>query len=88
MNLDSNSKVAFYLIGFSNDFELFKINKPFADFLEKNDYMITSTVNELLRYKNIICLVYLGKVKLSEFKRVIFRLQSIPDLNIGYFTIE
>ncbi|MBO8244250.1 hypothetical protein HA145_07140 [Prochlorococcus marinus XMU1411] len=88
MNLDSKSKTVFYQFGAKEDFEISYINEILEDLLGENNFLITSNISDLLKYKQIICLVYLGVVKKSEFQKLTDRLNSIPDLNISYLTID
>ena len=88
INLDTNDKVVLYLIGSNEELELSTIDKIFGNVLDNKKYIITSKINEIIQYKNIICLVHLGSVKISAFETQISRLQSIPELNISYLTIE
>ena len=88
MNLDSKSKTVIYQFGAKEDFKISYINEVFEDLFGKNNYLVTSKMNDLLGYKQVICLVYLGLVKKSEFQKQISRLHSIPGLNISYLTIK
>jgi len=87
-NFETNDKAAIYQIGSIEDLEISSIKKVFGNVLGDKRYIITSKINDLLEYKNIICLVCLGSVKIPEFETQISRLQSIPDLNISFLTIE
>ncbi len=87
-SLDTNAKTAIYQMGSREDSELSTINKVFENVLGNKKFIITSKINDLLEYKNIICLIYLGSIKIPEFQKQNSRLQSIPDLNISYLTIE
>ena len=88
IKLDTNDKVVLYLIGSNEELELSTIDKIFGNVLDNKKYIITSKINEVIQYKNIICLVHLGSVKISTFETQISRLKSIPELNISFLTIE
>ena len=88
MKFDSNTKIAIYNFGSRNDFNFSNLNNVFEEIFGKNNYKLTSSIEDLLECKNIICLIYLGSIKKSKFEKQIFRLNSLKDLNIGYLTIK
>lgn len=87
-DLNIRSKVAFYQVGSIDNIELNKLKSNLLDILDKNDFILSSQISQILEYKNVICLIFLGYTEKDQFKKEISRLQKIPNINISYLTIE
>ncbi len=85
---NSRSDFAFYQIGSINQMELNNLNDIFLDILGKDNFILSKQISEILEYKHLICLIFLGRTDKDQFKKEISRLQKIPNMSISYLTIE